>query len=333
LRPNDMTAVDWVAAVDPDGTIAAMSPQKRCRLINAAEEWHADSPMAESWFEDNADIQQALSGAMTSASREKAVWRYLETRRDRWALLIARTAGVLASSKTGSQDDAFALAATAWAMEDGRPLPKTPLMRAVHDFTLVVMDDPFDDMRMAFQELSEPPPFEIETSLADPETIVMPKPEKRDELKKILKASGSGITANWIDGYLAAISVAPKMINPNDWIGALLSAGGDFENQDQLQRYLDLVVLRYNSFNALLGDEDEVKTAVTKRSIMRVQEWCAGFGDAVGDHPVPWKSKAVKADDKKILHLIDNVAGGAEEPRSLTPVIPAWLVARRRAQR
>jgi hypothetical protein len=55
------------------------------------------------------------------------------------------------------------------------------------------------------------------------------------------------ISPAWLDGYFAAIVVAPRMSPSSAWVGRLLNGAHDFPDHARLQRFLDLVMLRYNT--------------------------------------------------------------------------------------
>jgi hypothetical protein len=52
------------------------------------------------------------------------------------------------------------------------------------------------------------------------------------------------ISPAWLDGYLAAVVVAPRMSPPSGWVGGLLDRAQGFPDHARLQRFLDLVMLR-----------------------------------------------------------------------------------------
>ena len=51
---------------------------------------------------------------------------------------------------------------------------------------------------------------------------------------------GAAITADWIDGFLMAITLAPKMIAPNRWLPEILGSAVAGLTSDSLQRFADL---------------------------------------------------------------------------------------------
>lgn len=78
------------------------------------------------------------------------------------------------------------------------------------------------------------------------------KPERKGELAKLLK--GTSLTPDWIDGYLTAIVIAPKLITPNRWLPILLEGAMGRLKPTNLQRFLDLVMMRANAAVRLAED-------------------------------------------------------------------------------
>ena len=126
LRPQRMTARDWLAYLDPEGEIAGLSAHERGRLIGRSARWLLDHPVVETWFEGTAVVDAALEGASSPRQLDAALWAALEKRRGYWALLMLRAAHVLKAA-TGN-GDWRSFAATASALLDGRALKKVPIM-------------------------------------------------------------------------------------------------------------------------------------------------------------------------------------------------------------
>ena len=71
-----------------------------------------------------------------------------------------------------------------------------------------------------------------------------------------MAAASMDIAPEWLDGYLAAIVVAPKIVMPSGWLGGLLEREHEFAGDDELQRFFDLLLLRYNAANDAMADAD-----------------------------------------------------------------------------
>ena len=125
LRPRTMTAHDWLAHIDPEGEIAALSAHRRGRLIGRSAKWPDRHEMVASWCEGTAAVDEAVDRASGPRQLEAALWTRLDKQRGYWALLMLRTAHVL---RAGGDADWRSFAATAAALLDGRPLKKIPIM-------------------------------------------------------------------------------------------------------------------------------------------------------------------------------------------------------------
>lgn len=327
LRPKTMSVEDWIAEIDPEGELPGMSAQKLGRLVNASAEWSHDYSLMQSWFEDSADLQTILAEAITPRSRETAVWRHLETRRDWWARLIAKAAATIKASTEERREDWKAFAATALALAHGRPLRKVPLMGWIAEVS-------FEGARDSWNrpEGQSDDGWEEGAECGGSVAFVPPAPERKGELKRLMKKARMDVTPEWIDGYLEAIVVAPKGLMPSDWIGGILEQKHDFPDQMAMQRLLDLVLAHYNAANTDLAESAAVHTRMAARDAAAHRGWAQGFADGVTRHKGAWKAKNVRKDDQRVLKLIEEVAGGRAGAKELEPLLPAWL-SRRHAVR
>jgi len=241
MRPAAMSMEDWVAHLDPAGKLSRLSPQKLGRLVNSSADWPDDYDLVQSWFEDSEAVRRILKEARTPPSCEAMLWRHLETRRDWWARLIAKTAAVLKAGVDDVREDWTAFAATALALANGRPLRKVPIMSSIVVGTLVGSEEPWaafpDDLNETGQGIPE------EAGL--PADFSFPAPEKTGELKRVLRAASLEITSEWVDGYLATIIVAPKLAAPSGWLGGLLGQRHSFWS------CLSSVLVKLRAFSAM----------------------------------------------------------------------------------
>lgn len=149
LRPEVKSTQDLIADLVSTPAVKALPPRQHGALITASEEWWDRHEIIESWFEDSDAAHGVLDKARSAKSAETALWKWLETRRDWWARILARAADVL---ETALDPDAPGFAACAMALIDGRDLKKIPVMLDVHEQTIEawVRDDPDLDPSMTF---------------------------------------------------------------------------------------------------------------------------------------------------------------------------------------
>ncbi len=332
LRPAPMSVGDWIARLDPDGELSRLSPQKLGRLINASADWPDDYDLLQSWFEDSAAVRDIMINAITPRSREAALWRHLDTRRDWWAGLIAKTAALLKASADEPEDAWIPFAATARALIEGRPLRKIPIMASIVVESLESADDPWKRLAGDADDADDsvrPPPDDDVGSAA----YSHPAPEQEGELKRVMEAASMDIAPEWLDGYLAAIVVAPKIVMPSDWLSGLLERGHEFAGDDELQRFLDLLLMRYNAANDDMADLAVTGAGIRAHDEQGLRRWAEGFTESVARHKGEWTARTVTGEDKRVLRSIADAAGGRAGASELKPLLPSWLTHRRAARR
>jgi len=237
LRPEPKSTADLIGDLAATPLVLALPARQRCALILASEGWWDRHDVVESWFEDSDEAQAVLDKARTARSAETALWKWLETRRDWWARILARAADVLET--TGGQD-AASFAANALALLDGRDLKKIPVMLDVHEQTIEawIRDDPEFDARASLEELADDAPV----------------PEKKGELAALLR--GTDLAPDWLDGYLTGVVIAPKMLMPNLWLPAILDVVLPRIDPSRFQRFMDLVMMRAQAVSDLASEPD-----------------------------------------------------------------------------
>lgn len=298
-----------LAAVDPEGELAALSDNRRGRLIGKSRGWFSEHDISSSWFVSDATLMAALEEAPTAASAKKIVVGHLEERRDRWAKLFARSALILRHDRSAPPDAWMSFATVAQALEAEREIKKVPVFDDILGQTLDVaaahaMDDLEDDSEWDDEDF-EPPAIEA---------------ERQGELAKLLK--GSPLKPDQIDGYLTAVLIAPKFASPNEWLMPLME-GIEVKGHGSIQRILDILMLRYSALNeaVILG---EIGAEVRDLPPKRFQAWTEGFAQAVDGIKGAWPKRALSRDDKQVLNLIRSAALEDLTP-TLKPLLPSWL--------
>lgn len=133
LRPEAVTTEALISALPAAERIRGFSAQARGKLINASDGWWDRHEIVRSWFEESDHAHEVLEGRHSPRALDSALWRWLETRRDTWARLVARAADVLSAA---DHPDTDSFTATAMALLEGRALKKIPVMADVHDQTI-----------------------------------------------------------------------------------------------------------------------------------------------------------------------------------------------------
>ncbi|OSP53727.1 UPF0149 family protein [Pseudoruegeria sp. SK021] len=316
LRPQHQTTAELLRALDPQGRIAALSPQARGRLINASEVWPDAHDMLDSWFEDGDACREVLDVPRAPRRMETALWTWLDSRRDWWARIIARSAQLLLDT---GHADAQSFIATAQSLIEGRPLRKIPVMAEVHDLTIGswlhngAEDAVGPDLDGSLlEDLDDLPP--------------MPAPEASGELPKLLK--GAALSPGWIDGYLVSICVAPKPVTPDRWVQPLLTAALPVLTDRHLQRFLDLMMFRYDAALDQLADPATCEAALAAMSPGSLGDWCAGFLAGKQNFKSSWPAKTLGPADKAILRQITQRTEAPATDVPPSPDLAAWLIRR-----
>lgn len=307
--------VDWAELLGPDaltpaagdggailaaiGSTDAFSPASRAALVKASADWMEHFEQSDAWFEDTADLRAAIARARTEKGQETAVWKHLETRRDWWARLFAVSAATLKAA--GDREFWPSFAAVAQALLDGSPLKRIPVMADIVDVTL----DAFDA-----REGKAPP------SAAGGEISLL--------------LDHVGLTAAYLQGYLAALAVAPREPSPEAWLGSLLG-GIKFPGEGAINQLLGFVTTQAELANDGAGDAQIVAGWLAALDAKGLQDWASGFDALVSQCPRSWPAKSLAADDKRVLRDIRAVTKGADSA-ALRKVLPSWI-ARRHALR
>jgi hypothetical protein len=312
LRPEPSDTQTLLRKLSVYSQIQAASAQKRGRLINASGDWWDRHELLRYWHEESDDARQAIEQARSPSARERALWHWLETRRGWWAHQIARSAALLDAA---GHPDAASFAATALALLDGRDLKKIPIMEDI-------LEQSFEAWAFESNEAGEDDaPMEFISVAQDDAPIA----ERKGEFAALLKEAK--VTTDWIDGYLMAVIIAPKIITPSRWMPPLFDRVLNGMGPLELQRFLDIVMMRASGAIAAADAPKDFEDQMTQRGNQGQSDWAAGFTLGFEKFKSSWPAKSTGPDDRAILRQISdgsNAALGAGEVR----IIAEWLGAR-----
>ncbi|MFK7877490.1 MAG: UPF0149 family protein [Paracoccaceae bacterium] len=309
VTPQTEGTVALITAVDPEGALAALSDNRRSRLIGKSRDWFSEHDISSGWFVSDATLMAALEEASTAASTKKIITEHLEERMDRWAKLFARSALILRHDQNAPPDAWMSFAVVAQALEAGREIKKIPVFKDILGQTLEVA------AVRAMEDLDDE--FEWDTKDFQPPEI---QAERQGELAKLLR--GSPLKPDQIDGYLTAVLIAPEFASPNEWLTSLME-GIEVNGHGSIQRIFDILMLRYGALNeaVILGEiGGEVRDLPPKRFLA----WTEGFAKAVDGIQGAWPKRALSRADKQVLNLIRSAASENLTP-TLKPLLPGWL--------
>jgi len=312
LRPETVTTETLIGALPATARLRSLSVQARGKLINASQDWWDRHQIVRCWFEESDHAHEILEGKRSPQGVEAALWRWLETRRDFWARIVARAADVLAAA--GDQD-ADSFTATAMALLDGRDLKKIPVMHDIHEQTIEawMFDDPDVDQGATPEEWVQQ---------AEPKA---PQPERKGELARLLK--DSAITADWIDGFLMSVTLAPKMIAPNRWLPEVLRGAVANLTPDTIQRFADLILMRANVCVDHASGTAEFATAMSRRSKLAMRDWAGGFSSAHGKFKSSWPTKLTSLEDRAMINNVSDAMSIGFSAAEVT-TLSVWIAGR-----
>lgn len=293
LRPEAKSTPDLVADLASPRALQALPPRQHGDLISSSKEWWDRHGTIESWFEDSDAAHAVLDKARSAKATETALWQWLETRRDWWARILARSADVL---ETAHHPDAAGFAACAMALLEGRSLKMIPVMLDVHEQTIAawVRDDPDFDPGLTFEELAQE----------------APTPEKKGEVAALLR--GTELSVDWLDGYMTGVVIAPQTIMPNQWLPAVLEPVLPRINPSKFQRFMDLLMVRAQTVSDAASVPDQLLAAISARSKKGQADWWSGFSEAMGKFRAAWPKKGMTKEDRRLLEIATAGMASAE---------------------
>jgi hypothetical protein len=296
LLPTGAGVGDILAAIGATQALAELSQATRRALVQASEDWPERFDHLDSWFEDTGPLREAIGRARTETGQETAVWKHLEARRDWWARILASSAAVL----QGVGDPVWlSFAAVAQALIDGTALKRLPIMAEIVDMTLEAWESRLGDGPGA----RSGPSGDIDDLLAE-----------------------AGISAPFLHGYLVALAISPRAPSPEAWLGPLLG-GVEFPGEGSVNRVMEIVIGRANGIDDEAGNAEAMAQVLRALDTDDMRDWAAGFDALVTAAPRAWPTKALAADDKRMLRAIAKVAKGSEDP-GLPGPLPAWIAER-----
>ena len=308
LRPRAMTARDWLAELDPRGTIASLPVGERDRLIACSTAWPNDRPILDTWFESTALLDASLKSADGPRQTVDAFWARLQERRGDWVLLVLRAAHVL---KSAGDADWRSFAAVASALLDGRALKGIPIMDRVFLGTVDAWHE--EERRLRAGDGGRPDPL---AALA--EAAAWPEGD--------LHCAAS---LAWLDGYVAAAVLAPREPRPAEWLHALAERvrgiGGD-----EAGEFLRRAAERHNEFDRGIGENGFAADALAGFGDGELAAWAQGFAQGVRVLDDDWPRDDLEIEDYPTLSLLTALAGGEPSGPAARADLPIFFERRMR---
>ena len=299
LRPGPASARALLAGLASAPHIAALSAQARGRLINGSRDCEDRYAVLDSWFEDSDDVHDLLDHARNARDIGSDLWKWLENRREWWAVMLARAAAVLEDSV---EQDARRFAACAMALCEGRNLRKIPVMDLIHCNTIdawamndmVALDPDMEDME----------------DLEGEGTMVPPRPERKGEFTRLLKRGG--LSHDWFDGYVSVLFIAPEEIDPSSWMTRLLGQIAPGAGPFEFERFVELVVMRMRPGSEMAPDVPSLTARMAKRSKAAQRRWANGLLSALQGLGARWSDDFLASSEGRAMQAFAD--GSADIP-------------------
>jgi yecA family protein len=290
LRPNLMTATDWLHVLDPEGMIGQMTTQLYGRRINQSVYLIDDYDFFDNWFDDTAKLREAFETAKNFDQQMKLAALHLDERREYWAKQMLQVAFLLKEV----DEDWESLTINAHALLNARPVEKTALAQHIA----------FNSVQ-AFNHSSGG--LYEESDMMELDTLTS------DMLAEMLSEIGMPESdPAWLDGYLHAVIIAPKPIEPDDWLGGVIEQLPPPVDEAIIMDLINAIFALYNHIGGSL-DAGETTTSLGTSSPSSTAAWARGFSSLLATTPTAWKARSVTKADKEFIVRINKVGTGETE--------------------
>ena len=135
----------------------------------------------------------------------------------------------------------------------------------------------------------------------------------------------NAITSRFCSNFVFNESSGRKMITPDRWIAPLLNAALPAPPEPSLQRFIDILVLRYSETLIKLVDPEGLVHIFKNMGGSGQRDWCEGFLEGLRNFKKSWPAKSLGPNDRAMLRQIETIA---DDPRAATGAINAlasWL--------
>ena len=142
--------------------------------------------------------------------------------------------------------------------------------------------------------------------------------EEFDALEEILTSDAvpdDCMNLEMLDGYLAAVVISPRPLEPADWMPAVWSAHGDvsFASGSGMQHAIRLVLRYYNELVTTVGAPEGWEPFCYAGSgaddLAVGEEWIEGFLQGLELWPTDWAEKVPQHDAEAVTETLQAVIG------------------------
>jgi hypothetical protein len=314
LRPAPIVGRDWLAVLDPAGTVLTTSTQERAEAAKAAfrtaADWDERHPMVRTWEEDFSCLIDA--GADPNAHRRdlyEHVLPIVDRNRPFWGEVLLRAAVVLREN----HEDWFAMALNAAAFDEVSDVQKIPFAYVIAGYTA-----------RTFHEN----PHGYPTDATEDGAAMEPgPPAEPGELESLLDRAGAEANVMWLDGYMTACELAPEPTRFETWATDFVDGSDLRQDYDATIRLLDLALQRFETLLEALNDPDAIQDSVAGVCDTDLAAWARGFTAATERLPGAWPANSLRAADRTWLDALSALARDGT-PIADRPALATWLADR-----
>lgn len=143
--------------------------------------------------------------------------------------------------------------------------------------------------------------------------------EELDRLEALIDSPVFKGEAMWLDelqGFLCAVISAPDTILPSAWLPAVLGENPEYENQQQAEEILGLVMRFYNDIALTLQQGEGIALQLYHpegEEDYDFQSWCSGYLDGVEFSEVDWSEAGDPDEVDELLFPFIVLAGDLED--------------------
>jgi yecA family protein len=146
-------------------------------------------------------------------------------------------------------------------------------------------------------------------------------------LERLLHRAGGEGDAEWLDGYLAGIELAPHPVPAETWAGRLISAPELLRDRAAAQRLADLALQRHDGLLECLETPQDVRDSVRATGDAGLAAWARGFLQATEAYPDAWPAETLSPSDREMLSALAALGrNGAPVPDRTA--LADWLIGR-----
>ncbi|MBK1696363.1 UPF0149 family protein, partial [Rhodovibrio salinarum] len=304
LHADAVSGRAWLTRLDPDGH--RLGHQPPADAIADSAHWPQRHPMIATWTVGWDRMREVDADAADAALRA-AIWAAIRRDSAEWAEVMLRAALLLQDA--GADWSGFADAGR--ALLDGHDPAELPIFGQVVDASIVAVRE----------ETEADDGFALPVDGGGP-------PAAPGELEDLLRRAGGEADPEWLDGYLAAVELAPRPIPPESWISHLVYGPDLARDRPAAKRLANLALQRHDGLLECLETPEDVRESVRETNDAGLRTWVRGFVHASETYPDAWPAAELSERDREMLSTLTALARDDAGSTPNRESLAAWLLDR-----